>query len=89
MSFDEARVGGHGFEVVKNGVEAFDVPHLEHGIVLLCKLDQLGCLSGIIGHGFFKQNVFAMLQQSFGEFEMGGGRRDNADRITSLDGFSQ
>src|SRR5207249_5787769 len=38
VGLDEARRGGHRFEVFEDRIESFDVAHLEQGAVLLGKL---------------------------------------------------
>ena len=81
MGLDEARRGGHRFEVFEDRIESFDVAHLEQGAVLLGKLDQVRRLSGVVGHGLFEEQMPASLEQQTGQFIMGRRRRHDAQGI--------
>ena len=42
---------------------------------------EFGGLRGVVGHRFFDEDVFALREQLFGEFEMRGGGRDDVQRV--------
>src|SRR5262245_46322194 len=87
MCFDEARLRGNSLEVFENRIEALDVSDLKDAVVLGGKLDQFGSLRGVIGHRFFEQQMFALLQQRFGDFEMRGGGGNDVESVTGLGGL--
>jgi hypothetical protein len=87
MALDELRFGGDGFKINENGIEPLDVADLQDAILLLREFAQLGGLLGAVGHRFFDEDVFALLQQQFGEFKMRGGGRDDVQRVGGGSGF--
>jgi hypothetical protein len=87
VRLDEARFGGDTFEILEDGIEALDVADLEDAAVLVRKLDQLGGLRGVVGHRLLDQNVLASKDQLFGEIEVSGGRRNDAEGIGGFGGF--
>jgi hypothetical protein len=89
MDLDEARIGGDFFQVGEDGIETLDVAGLEDGLFLLGQLHQLGCLGGVVGHGFFHQHVFAGGEEAAGQFEMGIRRRHNAEGLGAGQGVVQ
>ncbi len=89
MAFDEARLGGGGFEVFEDGIEPLDVAHLQEATVLPGQLHQLGGLRGAVGHRFFHEHVLALGEQLPGQFEMGYGRGDHVQRVAGGGGLGE
>ena len=81
MALDELRFGGDGLKKIENRIEPLDMADLQDAILLLREFAQFGGLLGAVGHRFFDQDVFALLQQQFGEFKMRGRGRDNIQRV--------
>ena len=89
MRFDEARVGGDGFEILENRIKPLDVADLQDAILLLRELDEFRRLPGVVGHRFLDEDVFALLKQRFGEFEVRGCRRGDVESIAGGGNFCQ
>ena len=87
MGFDEAGFGDDLFQIIENRVEPLDVADLEDAVVSPGQLDQLRGLGRVAGHGFFDQNMFAAVQEFAGDIEVGGGGRDDVERIAGCGGF--
>ena len=87
MRLDEPRLGRDFFQIIVDGVEPFDMTHLQEAIVLLSQLDQFGGLRGAVGHGLLDKEMFAFQQGRFSEIEMRRCRCDDADGVTGLSGF--
>jgi hypothetical protein len=87
MAFDETRFRGGGFKIFKNGIESFDVPDLQHAVILLRKLDELTRLRAAIRHGLFNKYVFALREQWFGNFKMRCGGGGNVQGVGILRGL--
>jgi len=51
------------------------------------RVAQLGGLLGTVGHRLFDEDVFALLQQQFGEIKMRGRGCDNVQRVGGRSGF--
>jgi hypothetical protein len=81
VRFDEARFGRGGLEIFENGIEPLDVADLQDAIFLLRDLNQVRRPARFVGHRFFDEDVFALLQQRFGDFKMRDGRRDDVERV--------
>ncbi len=82
MGLDEARVGGHAFQVGEDGIEPFDVADLQHAAVLLRELDQFGRLGSVIGHRLLDQHVPPLLEQRLGQVEVRRGGRNDVHGVT-------
>ena len=67
VRLDEARVSGHAFEILENGIEPLDVTDLQDALALLRQFHQFGGLRGVVGHRLLHQHVLALLQQRFGQ----------------------
>lgn len=89
MGFDESRLGCHGLEITKDGIEALDMPHLKYQILLSTQSDQFGGLLGCFRHRFLNENVFALLEQVSGEIEMGHRGRHDTDCVRVLRGLGK
>ena len=84
VSFDKPGLGGNALQVLENRIESFDVADLQDALVLLRQLDQLRCLRCVVGHRLLHQHMSAPLQKGFGQLEMRGCRRYNAQRVAGL-----
>ena len=89
VGFNEARIGGHVFQVMEDGIEALDVADLEDDILLRGPLHQPGGLGGIVGHRFFHQHMFAGGQEGVSQLEMGAGGGDDAESGRTGHGLTQ
>ena len=81
MHLNEARVSGHGLQVLEDGVEALYVPDLQDALLLLGELDQLGGLGRLIGHGLLDQHMAPLLQERLGQLKVRRGGSNNAHGI--------
>ena len=79
--------GGDVLEKFENGIESLDVADLQDAIFLLRQFAQFGGLLGTVGHRFFDEDMFALREQLFGDVEMGGGGRDDVQRVAGGGGF--
>ncbi len=66
---------------LKTGLNRSTWPTCRTQFFCCASLNQFGGLLGAVGHRLFDQNVFALLQQQFGEFKMRGGGCDNVQRV--------
>ena len=89
VDLDETWVGGDGLQVFEDRVEAFDMADLEHAVLLLGQLDQVGGLGGVVGHRLLDQHVAALLQECLGQLEVGCRRRNDAHGIAGGGGLGQ
>jgi hypothetical protein len=87
VGFDEAGLSGDGFEVMEDGVEAFDVADLEDEMAFAGDPDQFRGLVGVVGHRFFDEHMAILEEEGAGEFEVGGGGGDDAEGVAGGDGI--
>src|SRR4051812_10435607 len=87
MGLDKTWLGGNGFEIFKDRVEALHVPHLKQTAMMLRELDEFSRLRRTIRHWLLDEKVFPQCEQFSGKFEMRRCWRDNAQGITREGGF--
>lgn len=70
MSFDETRLGGFFLEVAEDRIKSFDVADLKNLAPFPAEGNQFGGLGRRLGHRFFDEDVFVLLQEIFGDAEV-------------------
>ena len=79
VGFDEDRAGETGFEETEDRVEAFDVADLEDEAAVASEVGEGLGLFGIIGDGFFDEDVFAEREEVAADVEVGDGGGGDGD----------
>ena len=79
VGFDEDRAGETGFEETEDRVEAFDVADLEDEAAVASEVGEGLGLFGIIGDGFFDEDVFAEREEVAADVEVGNGGGGDGD----------
>ena len=78
MGFDEAGLGGLFLKVLKDRVKSFHVADLKNLAPFSAEGDQFGGLGRRLGHRFFDEDVFVLLQEIFGNAEVSCGGSGDA-----------
>ena len=66
-----------------------DVTDLQHEVFFLRQRDEFAGLRGIVGDGFFDEDVLPLLHQLLRDLEMENRRRDDVQRVARGSGFVQ
>src|SRR4051812_34656249 len=64
-----------------DGIKSFDVSHLENSSVVVCRLDQFGCIRNCGGDRLFHQNVDPMRKQIDTDTRVVDSRNSETDRV--------